>query len=238
MAIDYRTVILDETERMVAIVRETANEARVPGCPDWNLGELACHMGEVQRWATHVVLHGEPVRMAWDGQSPADYLASGVGPLIDALDAADPDEPTWTFLGTPQTKRFWLRRQALEVAAHRWDAASAAGEPEPLAPTVAVDSIDEFVRVMMRRIIRRTKADVAPLAGDVHLHCTDAEGEWTFDIHEGDIRVTSGHGKATTAVKGEASDLALFLFNRIGHERVEIFGDHALLKAWQHILRF
>ncbi len=239
MAIDYRTVIRDETERMVTIVRQTPNDSPVPGCPNWNLGQLACHMGEVQRWATHIVRNGEPARIGWDGeQAPADYLAAGAAPLIAAFDEVDLDAPTWTFLGIPQTNRFWLRRQALEVAAHRWDAQSATGNPEPIDSDIAVDSIDEFLRLMIARIIRRTGADLSPLVGDVHLHCTDADGEWTFDIHDGEVRVTSGHAKATTAVRGAASDLALFLFNRVGRERVEIFGDHKLLQGWQDILRF
>lgn len=241
MPIDYRTVIADETERMVAIVRRNPNETRVPGCPAWNLGELAEHMGGVQRWATQVVRTGElakDVPPGPPGQSPADYLAAGVAPLIEALDAADLDAPTWTFTGTPQTTRFWLRRQAIEVATHRWDAQSATGDTEPIDAALAVDSIDEFVRLMIPRIIRRTKPDVAPLVGDVHLHCTDADGEWTFDLHDGDVRVTSGHGKATAAIKGTASNLALFLFNRVDRDRVEIFGSHDLVQAWQHILRF
>jgi uncharacterized protein (TIGR03083 family) len=243
MAIDYRQTIIDETSAMVAIIGAHGTDARVPSCPEWNLGELAVHMGQVQRWATGMVSAAAlPTAYVpppdYDGTPPVDYLAAGVGPLVAALTAADMNAPTWTFVGTPQTKSFWLRRQALEVSIHRWDAAHAAGIAASLDPLVAADSIDEHLRLMVPRIVRRSKADLSGLAGDVHVHCSDTEGEWTFDVHEGAVRVTTGHAKATTAVRGPASNVALFLFNRVPAERVEIFGDHALLTSWQDILRF
>jgi uncharacterized protein (TIGR03083 family) len=243
MAIDYRQTIIDQTAAMVTTVRAHSSDLRVPGCPDWNLGELAIHMGQVQRWATAIVA-APAVPTSYtpppdhDGSAPADYLANGVNGLVDALDNADMDAPTWTFVGVPLTKSFWLRRQAHEVAAHRWDADHAAGSPGALPAELAADSIDEHLRLMMPRIVRRTKADISGLVGDVHVHCTDTEGEWTFDAHEGAVRVTAGHAKATTAVRGPASDVALFLFNRVPAERVEVFGDHSLLNAWLQILRF
>jgi uncharacterized protein (TIGR03083 family) len=243
MAIDYRQTIIHETSAMVATIRAHSTDIRVPSCPEWNLGELAVHLGQVQRWATGIVSAAEPPTTYipppdHDGTPPADYLAAGVAPLVAALTAADMNAPTWTFVGTPQTKSFWLRRQAIEVSIHRWDAQSAVDVAASLDPLVAADGIDEHLRLMMPRILRRTKADLSSFAGDVHVHCTDTEGEWTFDVNDGALRVTTGHGKATTAVRGPASDVALFLFNRVPAERVEIFGDHALLTSWQDILRF
>lgn len=243
MAIDYRQVIENETHAMAATVAGHPVETRVPGCPDWNLGELAIHLGQVQRWATGILAAAEPPTTytpppEHDGSEPADYLLAGLGPLLTAIDDADLTAPTWTFVRTEQTKAFWLRRQAMEVATHRWDADHAVGLPTSLAADVAADSIDEYVHLMMPRIIGRTKADLGSLVGDVHIHCTDIDGEWTFDVHNGALRVTKGHGKASTAVRGRASDVALFLYNRLPAEHVEIFGDHDLLAAWRSILRF
>src|SRR3712207_7465665 len=50
--------------------------------------------------------------------------------------AADPAAPTWSFT-TDRTAGFWVRRQALETAVHRWDAQHAAGEPERIDPALA-----------------------------------------------------------------------------------------------------
>jgi uncharacterized protein (TIGR03083 family) len=244
MPIDYRDVIATQTQALAATVSNTPNDARVPACPDWSLADLGIHLGQVQRWATRIVIDGSTDRPArylakpGDGQSLADFLIEGVDGLLAALDAADLAAPCWNFTGLSQTKGFWLRRQAMEVSIHRWDGDSATGTPPDLPADEAVASIDEFMDVLLPSLGRRATGDLSHLTGDVHLHCTDAPGEWTFDLQGGTPRVRHGHGKATVAIRGKASDVALYLFNRVPEDRVEIFGDRAQLAGWQAILRF
>ena len=64
---------------------------------------------------------------------------------------------------------------AHETAVHRVDAEHAAGREHRLAPELAADGIDEFLEFFFPL----AAADAPPLAGSVHLHCTDADGEWT-----------------------------------------------------------
>jgi uncharacterized protein (TIGR03083 family) len=243
VSIDYRTVIIEQSSAMVDTVGNGALDAPVPGCPGWSLADLAIHVGGIQRWATDIVTTGE--RAAGGLVEPdhpstaAAFLAGGTGPLVAALDAADPDAPCWNFSGQQLTKRFWPRRQALEVSFHRWDADSAVrADPAPVEAAVAADAIDEFVRMVMGRVVSRTKADLSGLIGDVHLHCTDTLGEWTFEAVDGALRVVDGHAKAAAAVRGPASDLALFLYNRVPADRVELFGDTALVGRWLDLVRF
>jgi hypothetical protein len=49
------------------------------------------------------------------------------------------------------------------------------------------------------------------------------------------VKVEATHGKADAAVRGPASDLLLFLWNRSAS--VETFGDPAVLASWQETLR-
>jgi hypothetical protein len=88
------------------------------------------------------------------------------------------------------------------------------------------------------RVVARTKADLSDLVGDVHLHCTDTEGEWTFEAVDGAVQVLTGHAKAAAAVRAPASDLALFLYNRAPASRVELFGDTTLIDRWLTLVRF
>lgn len=244
MSLDYRTVIAHETDRLIEVVRRGPLEARVPGCPEWNLAELAIHLGGVQQWATHILRTGNAPGPGDLAPKPddlalaADYLASSPGPLLDAITTVDPAKECWNFTGKNQTASFWHRRQALEVAFHRWDAESAIGDPVPIDAAVAADGIDEFVNSVIGRVLSRTGADTAHLTGDVHLHCTDTEGEWTFEVVNGALEVRLGHGKAAAAVRGPASDLALFLYNRVPADRVELFGNAQLVQDWMTILRF
>lgn len=237
--LDYPTIVAQETARMVEAVQQGPLDARVPGCPEWNLAQLADHMGAIQRWATGIVLSGEPGPLATnDGVDPALFLAEGAGPLVAALRAADPTAVCWNFTEAPKTAAFWGRRQALEVAAHRWDAQSAVGSPEPIDGELAADAIDEWATLMLARIVRRKKLDLTAFVGDLHLHCTDVSGEWNFEIIDGAVVVTTDHRKSAAAVRGPASDLYLYLMNRVGDDRVERFGDIALVDRWRDVLTF
>ena len=239
--LDQITVIAEQSRTFAEILRSGPLDAEVPGTPGWNLEELGWHMVGVQQWATLVIQAGvAPTQEIQrpDG-SPGDALDASSQALIAALNVADPDTPCWNFTPTaPHVTSFWFRRQANEVAIHRWDAASAVSEDPPEIPAeLAAQIIDEFVHVMMPRVIDREGVDVSTLASDVHVHCTDVAGEWTFEIIDGEVAVSNTHRKAAVAIRGRASDLAMFLYNRLGTDHVEIFGDVDELEKWRPAFR-
>jgi uncharacterized protein (TIGR03083 family) len=240
-AFDFASIVEGEAAKMVSAVTRGPLEARVPGCPDWSLGELAIHVGQVHRWATGIVQTGEPGDMDAGPANAADsatYLAAGVGPLVAALRAAEQTAPCWNFTRANLTKAFWLRRQAHETVAHRWDAESAVGAATPIDAAMASDAIDEWAHALVRRVVGRAKLDLSGFVGDVHLHCTDVDGEWTFEVVDGAFTVHTGHTKAAAAVRGEANDLFLYLMNRVSVDRVERFGDTDLIDRWLAAVRF
>jgi hypothetical protein len=75
----------------------------------------------------------------------------------------------------------------------------------------------------------------ARLPGSLHLHTTDAPGEWTVTFADGKADVRTEHGKGDAAVRGPASDVLLWVWNRGG--QVETFGDDAVLEAWRTHVR-
>lgn len=69
-------------------------------------------------------------------------------------------------------------------------------------------------------------------AGDlVHLHCTDAHGEWMIrsDADTGRLAITNEHGKGTIAIRGTASDLLALVQGSVSlassGDRFEVFGS-------------
>ena len=48
----------------------------------------------------------------------------------------------------------------------------------------------------------------------MHVHSTDADGEWLVDFDNG-LAVTREHAKGDVAVRGPASDLMLVLYGRV-----------------------
>lgn len=237
MSLDYRQIIADESARFNEIIATGPLDATVPGAPGWTLADLCRHIGDVQRWATYVITEGGPGAADEDNRTVDEVVTafpSYTAGLLAAIDGLDPDAELWNFTDGPQIGSFWLRRQALEVTIHRWDAESAVSDNPPAIPAeLAADVLDELVHVFVGRVITREGIDVTELPGDVHLHCTDTEGEWTFEIVDGALVVVDEHRKSNVAVRGPASDLALFMYGRTRSDQVEVFGDEAALAGWQ-----
>ena len=116
---------------------------------------------------------------------------------------------------------------AQEFAVHAWDADNALGRATAIDPAVAVDGIDEFLDAFLSHQPAALEGPVLT----VHLHTTDAEGEWMVVIGDGRHELERTHGKGDVAVRGPASDLLLALWGRgpIDGEGSQIFGDPAVL---------
>ena len=68
-------------------------------------------------------------------------------------------------------------------------------------------------------------------AGDgetIHVHCTDADGEWLIVLADGEMRVTREHAKGDAAMRGPAHDLLLVLWRRQPLDTVDVIGDRAV----------
>jgi uncharacterized protein (TIGR03083 family) len=228
-----------EAAAFLAAARVAGVEASVPSCPDWTVGDLCAHVGRLHRWAKEVV-DGRPAEPAggWKriepptGPEVVDFVEAGVEPFATALDAADPDDPCWTWVDE-KAVRFWARRQANELAIHRWDAQLAGGDAQPVDHDLAVDSIQELFDIRSFR-----PGGVTPGQGEtIHLHCTDGEGEWLARFEADRAIVTHEHAKADAAARGTASDLLLLMWGRIPVDGLEVFGDVALLSAWRDGMR-
>jgi uncharacterized protein (TIGR03083 family) len=219
------------------------SSAAVPSCPGWQVRDVISHVAQVQRWATGPVTSTTPARSdvepAPEGLSDPELVTwarAQTAGLIAALSDADPDDPAWTF-GLPRTNRFWFRRQAMEGAIHAWDAQSAIGDADPIPGELAVDGLDEFLDLMLPRMVKGS----ADLWGgeSVHLHRTDGEGEWLVTLGpNGTTQVERAHLKGTLAVRGSASDLFLWVSNRKPITMLESFGDADLAERWRLELQF
>jgi len=227
-------LIRREGTALAVAARAAGVERPVPTCGDWTIGDLCSHVGRLHRWATEVVERrpAAPVRHwkqvdAPEGPALVDFVAQGFGPLADALGAAGADEPCWSWTDR-HTVGFWSRRQANELAVHRWDAQAAAGVPEPIHRDLAVDGIQELFDILPFR-------PGGPPTGTgetIHLHCTDGEGEWLVRLVPGGVTVVNEHAKGDVAARGAASDLLLMMWGRVPVTQVEVFGDAALLERW------
>jgi uncharacterized protein (TIGR03083 family) len=217
--------------------------AAVTGCPGWTTTDLLRHVGQVHQWVTEIVrknLDAPLSRNAFppppEGPALVDWFANGLEELVGALEEVDPNGPAWNWSGRHLTVDWWHRRMAQETAVHRWDAQQAIGaEAAPFDAAFAVDGIDELFDVILSRMSERTEQGPYPPNGaTLHLHATDADGEWLLRFTGSTVEVSHGHAKGDAALRGPASDLLLFVWKRIGPAApgLEVFGDASVLDNW------
>jgi uncharacterized protein (TIGR03083 family) len=237
-------VAIDVEGAALAGLAEAGWERPVPTTPGWDVGALLVHVSGAQRWATANLIAGERVRLSQMGRPPEGRDAQlagyreGLTALLDATETIDPETPVWTFAASGERRSaWWVRRMAQEATVHRWDAAAAlalAGGAPPVAPgpRLAAAGIDEYLLDYLPRVPPETTAG---WKGTLHLHATDADGEWLLDLGDLTQPVRREHAKADTAVRGPAADLLLWLWNRQAPTGLEAFGDTSVLERWREI---
>lgn len=241
MALDPTTSIRHDARAMAAALATGGADVAVPATPGWDLGRLLKHVGLVLAWqAANVERRPEQVEprsldlgIPTDRAAYGDWLVALADRAAATLEAAPATDECWTWTDD-RTVGFWARRLQHEVAVHRWDAEAAVGTPAPFDPEAAADAIDELLTVVVHR------ADV-PTAGrgeTIHLHATDATGEWLVTRGADGMTVTREHAKGDVAVRGGAGDLLLVILGRIGTDAVEVIGDAGVLDAWRAEVRF
>jgi len=235
---------VDPAQHRAAIDREGAALASTPAsglgaevrsCPGWDVAKLIRHTGRVHRWAAeHIAGVEEPSAgsRSPEGEALLAWYRESLALLTAELDRHDPSEPASTFAG-PGDVAFWLRRQAHEIAVHRWDAEDAVrpGEAAPFDPVLAADGIDEWFALWVHRATM-VKGDGVPaelVGASLHVHCTDdvgAEtGEWIVRLGAEGPDVERAHAKGDAALRGPASDLLLVLWHRLDLDGVDVVGD-------------
>jgi uncharacterized protein (TIGR03083 family) len=242
----YVDSVRDNARQFVDAARQAGVDAPVPTCPEWTVADLARHQGRVFHWMSALIetkaqeyIDRTPFEEQAEREDPLAWVEAGAEHALAVLGAADPDTPVWNWLdGAPAPARFWYRRMAHETIVHRVDAEAAAGRADAsrVEPAeLASDGIDEFLQFLPARV---GGEGPAPLSGSYHFHTTDVPGEWVVVFDSDGVTIRREHAKADVAVRGAASDLELFLYNRRGSEGLEVFGDPAAVAAWTEHIRF
>ncbi|MEV1024082.1 maleylpyruvate isomerase family mycothiol-dependent enzyme [Streptomyces sp. NPDC050264] len=225
--------------------------ATVPTCPDWSLRELAGHVGRAHRWAEAMVRtraaealpEDEVPDRAPSGGDPATlgtWLGDGAGRLAETLRAAGPDTACWSW-AWQQDSGFWARRMVHETVIHRADAALTTKADYAVAPEIAADAIDEWLRIV--RFVQDVEArdSAQELKSDgrtLHLHATDTApdlaAEWLIELRDEGVVWRRDHAKADVALRGPLTAVLLAFYRRepLDSGRVEVLGDRSLLDFW------
>ena len=237
--------IVEREGRALGAAAAADPTAPVPAAPGWDTTELLRHIGVIHARTSVILRTGTMERPTREnGMLPVapddgviDWYRETLDELVADLRAVDdPDRPVWAFSPHHQRAGFWPRRMAQETTVHRVDAEQAVGLPVgPIEPEFAVDGIDEVLSVFVPALgARRSPGD----GRTVHVHATDAEGEWLIRFDEDGVVVETGHAKGDAAVRGPAGELLLWLWGRLPLDRLELFGDRSAAEALREITTF
>ena len=239
--IDYAAALVEQDRLFAETLRGADPATPVPTCPGWTLTQLLRHLGRGHRWAAQIVREKRDApldpRTVEGGKPPADaegaleWVAGGGRVLLDAVDAAGPDTPVWSFVG-PRPAAWWIRRRLHETTVHRADAAIAAGDPYTLSPELAADGVTEWIELIVAAGERGQRPLDEGLS--LHLHATDVDAEWTLRGTAGGLSFEPSHSKSTSALRGPAVDLLLAITRRraLADTAIEQFGDETLWPTW------
>lgn len=256
--VDFPAVIAADSDRFRRLLTTADPTTRVPSCPDWDVDDLLWHVAEVQWfWGTITAERLDSPKPA--GASKPDrpdghdeLLALGeqaTERLLDALDGIDDDTPVWSW-NDAGNGAFVRRRQAHEITIHRVDAQLVTGEDPDLEPDVASDGIDEALHEMFGLV--PDWAEFVPGEHALQVVAVDTSRSWHVQIgrmvgtsprsgNDYDRPVLSataiiGELATDTLVSGTAADLDLWLWSRVGAERLDVTGDPDPWQALTHIV--
>lgn len=225
-------------------------ETRVPTCPDFDVDDLARHVGAFCiRWI-EVIRTGHMVAFQPIGpdaispgpQQRAEWLDTIGSELLELLAATPPDAERWSWYPGDQTVGFIARRIANELCMHRVDAQLARGDAGPIDPALAADGIEEifFIRA------HHSRFDGEPIRGSgrtLHLHGTDTPpgaepAEWLLTFSPEGVQVAREHAKGDLALRGAVGDLERMLYQRPTDAPVQAFGDESVLDEFHELFTF
>jgi uncharacterized protein (TIGR03083 family) len=206
----------------------------VPTCPEWTVADLVEHVGMVYLHKVECMRRGEFPK-PWPPLEPpaAGPLALfdlGLAELLAQFAQRAPTSAVPTWYPPDQTVRFWIRRMAQETVIHRVDAELAAGaQPAPIPVDLATDGIDEVLKLFLAYGTHDYPEDFgARLAGCTGQSVLVAVGgaAWLVVLDPAGVRIEdSTAGQPTAQVSGDPASVLLWLWRRVGDERVRMDGN-------------
>ncbi|MEW9532392.1 maleylpyruvate isomerase family mycothiol-dependent enzyme [Microbispora sp. NPDC049125] len=250
--------LIDErsTAFRAAVAAAPSLDAQVPTCPEWTLFDLVKHLGGGDRFWAAIVGAGPAdappaeaaaaraaLELPREREALLAWLAASTQVLLSALREAGPESGSWTWWPasqSPQTSGGIARHRAQETAVHTYDAQLTGGAPRPLPVEVALDGVEEFLFTVCAT---RSAWPHKPTAFDFHAAegrswrlTADGDGARSTRIPAPTAATGEDSDAAGVSVHGTASELVLYLYDRIPAESLHVDGDTGLLdllRAWE-----
>lgn len=248
---DYVRAVGVEGDRFAIAAERGELDSGVRACGDWDMRDLVRHLGLIHLWAAGNVAYPQDdwfdamdipdLGRYWPdlGSSwPEDvdlvtWYRRTKDNLVRVLESVPTDHQCFSFLPAPTPVTMWARRQASEIAVHRFDAESARGIPSDFEPEFAADMLDELLSGFAQR---PQQVDVES-ERVLHVHACDVDEHWYMTFGPDGITTSTEGDGADLAVAGTASELYLLMWNRTDASKVALTGEHDLMELWRQTCR-
>ena len=236
MNFDYLTSIEANGKALADIAAHNDLDLPVPTCPGWTLADLLAHVSGANRWVSRCVSSGLTAQERILPPAPTGREAllrwseESLDELLSILSATPPDDLVWTPIRGAMGSVWWRRKAALEVAIHRNDAENAVNlDRQIIDARLALDGIDEYSQEFLPLMLHAV-AESPPVTA-VLLSPTDIDDSRVLSlIPAGDDRDPGVPGVELTA---SASDLLLWMWNRLPDRSLPVRGDDTVLTWWR-----
>lgn len=218
-------------------VAATDLDADVPSCPGWTVRDVLSHVAEVYQHKI-ACMRENAAPDPWPlpefaEREPREFFASSTEELLHELEERGPAEQSFTWWADDQSTGFWFRRMAQEIAVHRYDAEQALDATTPIDPELALDGIDEVLRLMLGGPWWADYDTEHPVNATLRV---EAGGRfWLAAAGPDSVTITNESYDGVVrpvpaaAVSGEPESLLLWLWGRRGNDAVTIDGDPTLV---------
>lgn len=239
-----------------AVAAAPSLDVQVPTCPGWTLFDLVKHLGGGDRFWAAIVGAGPAdappaeataaraaLEVPRERESLPAWLAASTQLLLSALREAGPESGSWTWWPasqSPQTSGGIARHRAQETAVHTYDAQLTGGAPQPLPVELALDGVEEFLFTVCATPSawphKPTAFDFHAAEGRSWRLTVDGDGARSTRIPAHTAAIDEDSDAAGASIHGTASELVLYLYDRIPAASLHVDGDAGLLdllRAWE-----
>ena len=240
-----------EADALMLAIESGELDDVVPTCTEWEIADLARHVGDFCGFWAHVLCEGTGRPKPELGEPPEDerlpeWTARCAGHLFTELRATPADCTVWTLFDADRHASFVARRGAHELAVHRTDAQWAHGAVDPIGAELAADGIDEVLDVLVHvgGGGRGSGTGSSGTGRVMTLRSSDLGSQWFITL-DGDHVAVERRSEDDTplegsnlVVTGTASDLELTLYHRPTLSPVDVHGDYTVLEEWHRRFTF
>ncbi|CAN5493936.1 maleylpyruvate isomerase family mycothiol-dependent enzyme [soil metagenome] len=243
---DYIGFVASEGELFASAAEHGELSVAIAPCPGWEMRELVRHLGMIHLWAAANVafpesdwldVHDLPDLVRYwpelaagypEDADPVDWYRDTLANLIQVLKSAPADLECFSFLPAPSPLAMWARRQASEIAIHRFDAEQSRDITSHFDPQFATDMLDEL---MCGFAVRPRSLDIER-PEVIHVHANDTDEHWYVSVGPEQTETTRQGAHADLTLTGTASDLYLLLWNRTPDTSIAMSGNTDLMDLW------